>query len=561
MWQRSKEKDIDQGMNKDLTQGKPAKVLWLFCLPILISAIFQQFYNMADSIIAGKVLGEDALAAVGASYPITMIFTAVAFGFNLGCSAVTSKFFGEKNYRDLKSGVSTVMIASVVLGAMLTAVGVGAGRALMQLLDTPADIMDDAMSYLYIYTGGFLFVLVYNVCTGVYSALGDSRTPLVFLVASSVANVGMDLLFTMVIPMGVAGLAWATFICQGAAGVICMITMFRRVRRLPGENKVPVFSWRLLGQMFYVAVPSVVQQSVVSVGNLLIQYLVNGYGASVVAGYSAAIKLNTFIVTSLSTVAGGLTNFTAQNLGAGELGRAKRGTLAGLAMAAVMVLPFSLSYALAPETMLSLFLEDGSSAALSTGVSFLTIVAPFYITVGSKVMFDSVLRGAQSMTSFMFATLTDLVIRVALCFALDPVLGIEGIWWSWPIGWGVSTAVSAGIYLAGRWYKSARAKAKFAALAAGARENGAEEREGLAPAAEQNVPAVACVATEQNVPAVALAAAEQNPAPAFAVCGAEQPASSSAQSAPAFDPSSRPPRTPSRRGGGSHGGHGFRHAN
>ena len=195
--------------------------------------------------------------------------------------------------------------------------------------------------------------------------------------------------------------------------------------------------------------------------------------------------------------------------------------------------------------MLSLFLEDGSAAALSTGVSFLTIVAPFYITVGSKVMFDSVLRGAQSMTSFMFATLTDLVIRVALCFALDPVLGIEGIWWSWPIGWGVSTAISA----------------KFAALAAGTRENGAEERENaLAPATEQNVPAVACVAAEPNVPAVALAASERNAAPAFAVYGAEQPAPSSAQSAPAFDPSSRPPRAPSRRDG-NHGGHGFRHAN
>ena len=153
------------------------------------------------------------------------------------------------------------------------------------------------------------------------------------------------------------------------------------------------------------------------------------------------------------------------------------------------------------------------------------------------------------MASFMFATLTDLVIRVALCFALDPVLGIEGIWWSWPIGWGVSTAISAGIYFAGRWYKSARAKVKFAALAAGTCENGAEERENaLAPAAEQNVPAVACVA------------AEQSPAPAFAVYGAEQSAPSSAQSTPAFDPSSRPPRTPSRRGG-SHGGHGFRHAN
>ena len=346
--------------------------------------------------------------------------------------------------------------------------------------------MADAMNYLYIYIGGFLFVLVYNVCTGVFSALGDSRTPLMFLIASSVANVGLDLVLTMVIPMGVAGLAWATFICQGAAGVICMLTMFRRVRRLPSEEKAPAFSWKLLGQMFYVAVPSVIQQSVVSVGNLLIQYLVNGYGASVLAGYSAAIKLNTFIVTSLSTVAGGLTNFAAQNLGAGELARAKRGTLAGLGMTLVMAVPFSLVYSLAPETMLSLFLEDSSASALSTGVSFLTIVAPFYITVGSKVMFDSVLRGAQSMASFMFATLIDLVIRVALCFALDPVLGTEGIWWSWPIGWVISTGVSAGIYFAGRWYKSERAKAKFAALA---RAGASSEPIPVAPTSADTCPA------------------------------------------------------------------------
>lgn len=472
-------------MNKDLTQGRPVKVLWMFCLPILVSAVFQQFYNMADSIIAGKVLGEDALAAVGASYPITMIFTAVAFGFNLGCSAVTSKFFGEKNYRDLRSGVSTVMIASAVIGVLLTGVGVGAGAAVMRLLDTPADIMADAMDYLYIYIGGFTFVLIYNVCTGVFSALGDSRTPLYFLIASSVANVGLDLVFTMVLPLGVAGLAWATFICQGAAGAVCMFTMFRRVRKLPCEQKPSAFSFRLLGEMFYVAVPSVIQQGVVSVGNLLIQWLVNGYGASVVAGYSAAIKLNTFIVTSLTTVAGGLTNFAAQNLGAGELRRTKQGTFVGLGMALVMVLPFTLAYTLAPEGMLSLFLEESSASALATGVGFLTIVPPFYILVGSKVMFDAVLRGAQSMTSFMFATLLDLVIRVALCFALDPVLGINGIWWSWPIGWGVSMCVSAALYFAGRWHRSPRALAKFAALAH------AEESASPSGAAAEPVPVAA----------------------------------------------------------------------
>ena len=470
-------------MNKDLTQGRPVKVLWLFCLPILVSAVFQQFYNMADSIIAGKVLGESALAAVGASYPITMIFTAVAFGFNLGCSAVTSKFFGEKDYRALKTGVYTVLIASLVLGAALTAVGVGAGRALMQALDTPAEIMEDAMMYLYIYVGGFLFVLVYNVSTGVFSALGDSRTPLIFLVASSLANVGLDLVLTMVVPLGVAGLAWATFICQGVAGIACMFTVLARVKKLGAAEKVPVFSKKLLGQMFYVALPSVVQQCVVSVGNLLIQWLINGYGASVVAGYSAAIKLNTFIVTSLTTVAGGLTNFAAQNLGAGNVSRARSGTYAGLVMAAVMTLPFTLAYSLAPETMLALFLEESSTAAVATGVGFLTIVPPFYMLVGSKVMFDSVLRGAQSMASFMFATLIDLVIRVALCFALDPVLGVEGVWWSWPIGWGVATAVSAALYFSGRWYKSAHAKARFAALAAAGEGVAASISEGQ-PSAE-----------------------------------------------------------------------------
>ena len=162
-------------MIKDLTQGKSSKVLWLFCLPLLISAVFQQLYNMADSIIAGKVLGESALAAVGASYPITMIFMAIALGCNLGCSVVVSKLFGEKKIREVKSGVSTIMISVAVLGAVLTASGIGIGDPIMRVLNTPADIMQDSLMYLYIYIGGFLFVLLYNVCTGIFSA-ADSPT-------------------------------------------------------------------------------------------------------------------------------------------------------------------------------------------------------------------------------------------------------------------------------------------------------------------------------------------------------------------------------------------------
>ncbi len=468
-------------MIKDLTQGKPTKVLLGFCIPLLISAVFQQLYNMADSIIAGKVLGESALAAVGASYPITMIFMAIALGCNLGCSVVISKLFGEKKILQVKSGVSTIMISVAVLGVVLTALGVGLGKPVMNLLETPADIMADSLEYLYIYIGGFLFVLMYNVCTGIFSALGDSRTPLVFLVVSSVGNVMLDLLFTMVLPLGVAGLAWATFAAQGIAGALCIVTLFRRLSKLRCEGKAQAFSFTLLKQMCYVAIPSVLQQGFISVGNLIIQWIVNGYGSSVLAGYIAAIKLNTFILTAVTTVAGGLSSFAAQNLGAGSVKRVKQGVKAALLMGVIMVLPFSLAYSLAPEAMLKLFLEESSATAVSTGVNFLVIVSPFYAIIAMKVLCDAVLRGAQSMTAFMVATFSDLFVRVVLCFALNPVLGISGIWWSWPIGWTVATIISLVLYGIGRWYKSPRAVKKFAALAVAATESGGAPVQELAP--------------------------------------------------------------------------------
>lgn len=451
-------------MVKDLTQGKSVKVLFIFCLPLLISAVFQQLYNMADSIIAGKVLGEAALAAVGASYPITMIFTAIALGCNLGCSVIISKLFGEKNFTDLKSGVSTILISVTALGAVLTAAGIGLGDPVMRLLNTPEDIMGDSLTYLYIYIGGFLFVLIYNVCTGIFSALGDSRTPLYFLVSSSVANVGLDLIFTMVVPMGVSGLAWATFLAQGFAGVLCVLTLFFKIRKIRSDEKPKVFSVLLLRQMLYVAIPSIIQQSFVSVGNLIIQSIINGYGSSVLAGYIAAVKLNTFVLTTLTAVAGGLSAFAAQNLGAGKPKRVKQGAAVSVVMALIMVVPFSLLFSLLPDTMLKLFLEESSALSVSTGIKFLTIVSPFYAVIAVKLMLDSVLRGAQSMLAFMVATFADLFIRVILCYALDPVLHTEGIWWSWPIGWTAATIVSIALYLSNRWYKSQRAKSIFSAL-------------------------------------------------------------------------------------------------
>lgn len=440
-------------MVKDLTKGSTGKILWLFALPLLGSVIFQQMYNMADTVIAGQFIGEDALSAVGSSYPITMIFMAVALGCNLGCSVVISRHFGAKHYKEVRECVTTILTAISAVGIFLTIVGILISVPIMNVLQTPANIFDDALAYLYIYIGGFLFVLLYNVCTGIFSALGDSKTPLYFLIASSLGNIALDLVFVICFNMGVAGLAWATFIAQGIAAILCIFRLFHAIKKLTFEGTAKFFSKVLLVQMCVVAIPSVLQQSFVSVGNLFIQGLVNSYGSQVIAGYTSAIKLNTFVVTTLTTVAGALSSFAAQNMGAGEIGRIKKGMTSGIFMVFTVAIPFSLLYVFFQEPALKIFAQDLSPMALSTGSNFLTIVAPFYVVVGLKLMYDAVLRGTESMIPFMAATFADLLIRVILCYIFNAIIGVEGLWLSWPVGWIISTAMSAFFYYSGIWYK------------------------------------------------------------------------------------------------------------
>lgn len=440
-------------MVKDLTKGSTGKILWLFALPLLGSVIFQQMYNMADTVIAGQFISEDALSAVGSSYPITMIFMAVALGCNLGCSVVISRHFGAKHYKEVRECVTTILTTIAAVGIILTIIGILISIPIMNILQTPANIFDDALAYLYIYIGGFLFVLLYNVCTGIFSALGDSKTPLFFLIASSLGNIALDLIFVICFNMGVAGLAWATFIAQGIAAILCIFRLFKALKKLTFEGKARFFSKVLLMQMLLVAIPSVLQQSFVSVGNLFIQSLVNSYGSQVIAGYTSAIKLNTFVVTTLTTVAGALSSFAAQNMGAGEIKRIKKGMNSGILMVFTVAVPFSLLYVFFRVPALKIFAQDLSPTALSTGGNFLTIVAPFYVVVGLKLMYDAVLRGTESMIPFMAATFTDLLIRVILCYVFNAIIGVEGLWLSWPVGWIISTAMSAFFYYSGIWYK------------------------------------------------------------------------------------------------------------
>ena len=434
-------------MNKDLTVGRPSTVLWKFCLPLFGSIFFQQLYNIADSWVAGKFIGQDALAAVGNSYEITLIFIAFAFGCNIGCSVVVSQLFGAKDYRSMKTAVSTAMLSSAVVCVLLMAVGLTCSAALLRLINTPTELLPASELYLNIYVWGLPFVFFYNIATGVFSALGDSKTPFLFLAVSSLSNIGMDILFVTALDMGVAGVAWATFLCQGVSCVLAMLVVLFRLRKVPVDGKPALFSFRLFRRFAVIAIPSILQQSFISVGNIMIQSVINRFGTEIMAGYSAAVKLNNLVITSFTTLGNGVSNYAAQNYGAEKPERIREGFRAALRMVWLISLPLVVLYCTFGNGLMNFFVDNPSHETLTTGIVFLRILAPFYFVVSAKLVADGILRGTGLMRQFMVATFTDLILRVTLAFVLSRLpLGATGIWCAWPIGWTVATVLSILFY-------------------------------------------------------------------------------------------------------------------
>lgn len=440
-------------MNKDLTVGDPQKVLWQFCLPLFGSIIFQQLYNLADSWVAGKFIGENALAAVGNSYEITLIFLAFAFGCNISCSVITSRYFGAGNISKMKTAIFTAMFSTAVTCLALMAIGFFGGASLLTMIRTPAEVYADSKLYLDIYVLGLPFVFFYNLATGIFSALGDSRTPFYFLAVSSVSNIGMDIFFVVSLQMGVAGVAWATFLCQGVSCILAVAAVFLRLRKMPADDTRPaIFSLQILRQFLAIAIPSTLQQSFISVGNIIIQSVINGFGAGVMAGYSAGVKLNNLVITSFTTIGNGISNYTSQNLGAGKHERISQDFRAGIRLIWLLSFPMALLYLLLPGTLLRFFLDAPSADALRSGVLYLRILAPFYFVVSAKLVSDGILRGASLMKEFMIGTFTDLILRVVLAILFShTVLGYVGIWCAWPFGWTVSTIISIYFYSRKKW--------------------------------------------------------------------------------------------------------------
>ena len=422
----------------DLTTGSISKKLILFTIPLLISVICQQIYNLADSIIAGKLLGENSFAAISNSYEITLVFLAVSVGSNIGCSVIFSQLFGAKKHSELKCAISTSFICGAVLCAVLTILGIIFIPFMLSVINTPDTIMDESAEYLVIYILGFSFMFFYNIANGTFSSMGDSKTPLIFLICSSLLNIILDILM---VGMGVSGIAWATFISQMLACVLSLATLFFRLKHLEGKSN-GIFSSSLLKKIASVAVPSILQQSVISVGNIFLQGIINSYGTGVIAGYGAGVKLNNFTINTMTTLGNGVSAFTAQNIGAKKYDRVKAGFVTGLKIGACVTSVFMIAYLIFAEYLIGAFIDSPTEEAIKTGSVFLRILGPFYFCICIKLVSDGILRGGGAMKYFLIATFTDLVIRVLLAYLLSSIFDSIGIWMSWPLGWIIGTVLS-----------------------------------------------------------------------------------------------------------------------
>lgn len=436
--------------------------LFFFALPMILGNLLQQFYSTADSIIVGQFVGEKALAAVGASYALTTVFIMIAIGGGIGASVITSQYLGAALYQRMKTSVNTALLSFLAVSVLLGGIGLIFSRSILISLNTPDNVLAEAVLYLKIYFTGLPFLFMYNILSSIFNALGNSKTPLYLLIFSSLLNIVMDLVLVGGFGLGVAGAAAATVFAQGLSAVISICLLLRTLKSYDNqEGEKALFDVQMFGNMVKVAIPSMVQQSIVSIGMLLVQSVVNGFGSSVLAGYTAGMRIESICVVPMIASGNAVSTFTAQNLGAGQVERVKKGYLAAVKMVAAFAVIICLSLTFFHEYIIKSFLETGSeAAAFETGNSYLTFIAFFFVFLGLKAITDGVLRGAGDVVVFTLANLINLGIRVAAAFTLAPLIGVQGVWFAVPMGWASNYLISLVRYLSGKWSRKKLIKAE-----------------------------------------------------------------------------------------------------
>ena len=440
--------------NDYLIQRKPMNALFIFALPIIVGNLFQQFYTMADSAIVGRFVGEQALAAVGASYALTNIFICVAIGGGIGASVIVSRYFGAGEDGRMKLAVYTALLAFLGVSVALGGVGLVLSREIMILLNTPADVLDMAAEYLGIYFLGLPFLFRYNVLAAIFNALGDSRTPLYLLIFSSILNVVLDIISVTWLGMGVDGVAIATVMAQGISALISFSLLLKKLKgyERSWEDVFRFYDRAMLGSGTRIAVPSILQQSIVSIGMLLVQSVVNGFGSAALAGYSAGSRIESICVVPMIATGNAVSTFTAQNIGAGKLERVRKGYRASYRIILGFAVVIAVVVSLFNGPVIASFLGgDMSPEAYAAGTGYLSFIAYFFLFIGLKAVTDGVLRGSGDVLVFTIANLVNLGIRVYAAFHFAPVWGVAAVWYAVPMGWIANYVISFSRYMTGKW--------------------------------------------------------------------------------------------------------------
>ena len=425
-------------MKGSLTEGPITKSMLLFAFPMMVGNLLQQCYNIADTLIVGRFLGADALAAVGSAYSLMTFLTSILLGLSMGSGAVFSLRFGERNFPRLRASVRLSFWMIAAFTVVLNAVMFAGLEWFLVFMQTPEQVLPLMRDYLWVIFWGLVPVFLYNYFASLLRAVGDSRTPLLFLGISAVLNIGLDLFFVLTLRRGVAGAAEATVISQIVSGVGITVYALLRLPWLRAQEKDPPQDRRgLLWELFQFSSLTCLQQSVMNFGILLVQGLVNSFGAGVMAAFAAAVKIDSFAYMPVQDFGNAFSTFVAQNHGAGRADRIRRGIRSAVACAVVFCAAVSAVVWVFARPLLCIFIQPHETEILEIGIQYLHIEGAFYWGIGCLFLLYGLFRAVEKPGMSVVLTVISLGSRVALAYLLSaiPAIGVAGIWWSVPIGW------------------------------------------------------------------------------------------------------------------------------
>jgi len=435
---------------KDLTNGNERKLIFQFALPMLLGNVFQQLYNIVDSIIVGNFIGKEALAAVGASFPIIFAMIALIIGIASGATIIIAQFFGARDFQIVRKMIDTLFIFLFFASILVTFIGITFTEQILRIIQLPEEIIPGAKDYLSIYLAGIIVFFGFNGISAILRGLGDSKTPMYFLIISTVMNIGFDLLFVLVFKWGIKGVAIATILSQGIAFISAIIYLNSTHKIIRFSLKNLTFDKDLFKKSFRIGMPTGIQHTFVSLGTMAVMTIVNLFGTNVIAAYSVVIRINSIASLPAMNFAAALATFVGQNLGAGKIHRAKNGLKETIFMSSLVSVSVSILVIVFGEFLMTLFTPD--TEVIRIGKEYLKIVGSFYVIFSIMFSIGGALRGAGDTLIPMFITLLSLwLIRVPVAFFLSRSIDETGIWWAFPIGWLAGATFSYLYYLTGRW--------------------------------------------------------------------------------------------------------------